>query len=352
MSTVFPETTPAELGYRMPAEWESQEAIWYTWPHADDTWPEVFPNIPHIFAEMVFHLSKDQLVKINVLDADHEAEARAILEAKGVNLPNVKFYQIPSNDSWCRDHGPTFVVRDVNGKKEKALISWNFNSWGGKYPYELDNAVPENILKYEPRQSFHPGIVLEGGSIEVNGAGTVLTTRACLLNKNRNPHLTQTEIEDYLKSYLNVQQVLWLEDGILGDDTDGHIDDLSRFVNENTIVTIVEDDTTDGNHVLLEENLALLKEMKNLDGKSFNIITLPMPKPVVLQGIRLPASYANFLIANKVVLVPTFNDPNDQKALDILQACFPTRKVIGINCRELVLGLGTLHCVSQQEPAV
>ena len=349
--SIFSETTPAELGYRMPAEWEKQEAIWYSWPHSEDTWPEVFPNIPKVFAEMVFHLSQTQEVKINVLDTEHEVKVRAILEANGANLSLVKFYHIPTNDSWCRDHGPTFVVREVDGKTEKAIVNWNFNSWGSKYPYELDNAVPSEILKYQPLPSFNPGIVLEGGSIEVNGAGSVLTTRACLLNKNRNPHLSQTQIEDYLKAYLGIKQVLWLEDGILGDDTDGHIDDLSRFVNENTIVTIVEDDTTDGNHRLLEENLHLLRSMKNLDGKPFDIITLPMPEPVVLQGIRLPASYANFLIANNVVLIPFFNDKSDQKALDILQGCFPTRKVIGINCRELVLGLGTLHCVSQQEPA-
>jgi len=350
MITLFPESTPAQLGYRMPAEWERQEAIWFSWPHSEDTWPEIFLHIPHVFAEIVFHISQYQTVKINVLDDAHEAKVRNMLEKKGAILEACKFYHIPTNDAWCRDHGPTFVIKE--GKKEKALINWNFNSWGSKYPYKLDNAVPENILRYEPQICFKPDIVMEGGSIEVNGSGTVLTTKACLLNKNRNPHLNQEQIEDYLKSYLNVKQVLWLEDGILGDDTDGHIDDLSRFVNENTIVTIIEDDTSDGNYLLLKENLQLLKSMKNLDGKPFNIITLPMPKPVVLQGIRLPASYANFLITNEIVLVPTFNDPNDQKALDILQTCFPTRKIVRINCRELVLGLGTLHCISQQEPAV
>ena len=349
---LFTETTPAELGFSMPAEWEKQEAVWFSWPHSEDTWPEIFSNIPPVFAEIVYHLAQSQGVKINVLDANHEAQVRQLLVDKGVNMQAVKFYHIPTNDAWCRDHGPTFVLRNENGKKEKALINWNFNSWGGKYPYELDNAVPEKILHYEPQFSFQPNIVMEGGSIEVNGAGTVLTTKSCLLNKNRNAHLSQNQIEEYLKNYLGVKQVLWLEDGILGDDTDGHIDDISRFVNENTIVTVVEEDETDGNFKPLQENLHLLKSMKNLDNKPFNILTLPMPAPVILQGLRLPASYANFLIANEVVLVPIFQDKNDQKALEILQSCFPERKVIGIQCRELVLGLGTLHCISQQEPAV
>jgi agmatine deiminase len=348
--SLFKEKTPVELGFYMPAEWEKHEATWLSWPHNEETWPEIFPNIPAVFAEMAFHLSQHEQVKINVLDNAHEEEVKAVLTKHGANMAAVKFYTIPTNDTWCRDHGPTYLLHKDG--KEKALVNWNFNSWGSKYPFDLDNAVPSHILEQETLKAFHPGIVMEGGSIEVNGAGTVLTTKACLLNKNRNPHLTQEEIEQYLKAYLNVQQVLWLEDGIVGDDTDGHIDDLSRFVNENTIVTIVEDDTTDGNYPLLQENLHLLKAMKNLDGKPFNIITLPMPAPVVLQDIRLPASYANFYIANQVVLVPIFGDNNDQVALDILQTCFLGRKVIGINCRELVLGLGTLHCVSQQEPSL
>lgn len=344
------EGKPTDHGFYMPAEWAPQDAIWYSWPHAEDTWPEVFPNIPHVFAEMVYHLAQYQLVKINVLDASHETQVRALLQQKGANLANVRFFHIPTNDAWCRDHGPTFLINKT--KKQKALINWEFNSWGGKYPYELDNAVPLKILESEPIPYFDPKIILEGGSIEVNGAGTVLTSKACLLNDNRNAHLSQAQIEGYLKDFLGVQQVLWLEDGIVGDDTNGHIDDLSRFVNENTIVTVLEENTEDENYHILQENLALLHTMRNLKGEPFTIVTLPMPAPVVLQGLRLPASYANFLIANKVVLVPIFNDPKDQEALDILQSFFPTRKVVGINCRELVLGLGTLHCVSQQEPSV
>lgn len=347
--SLFHEKTPAELGYYMPAEWVKHEATWLSWPHNEETWPEIFPNIPLVFAEMVFLLAQHELVKINVLDPHHEEQVLQVLRDRGANMKNVRTYHIPTNDTWCRDHGPTFLL-NKNGK-DRAFVNWNFNSWGGKYPYELDNAVPSCIKEYEKwPHTFTPNIVMEGGSIEVNGAGTVLTTKACLLNKNRNPHLTQAQVEDYLKAYLDVKQVLWLEDGIVGDDTDGHIDDLSRFVNEDTIVTIVEDNVEDENHKILEENLELLKSMKNLDGKPFTIVTLPMPKPVILQGIRLPASYANFYIGNETVLVPIFNDKNDQKALDILQGCFPTRKVVGIYCHELVLGLGTLHCVSQQEP--
>ena len=350
MNTLFNEITPVELGFYMPAEWHKQEAIWLSWPHNEETWPGIFDRIPSVFAEMVYHISQNQFVKINVKDIEHETLVRKILAESKANLSAVKFYHIPTNDAWCRDHGPTFLVKDSNGSKEKAIVNWQFNSWGGKYPFDLDNGVPDSILKYENFRSFDPGIVMEGGSIEVNGKGTVLTTKACLLNDNRNSHLVQHQVEDYLRAYLGVKQVLWLEDGILGDDTNGHIDDLSRFVNQNTIVTIVEEDESDENYKILDENFHLLKSMKDLDGKPFNIVKLPMPSPVIVEGERLPASYANFLIANNIVLMPVFQDKNDKVARDILQGYFPDRKVVGINCRDLVLGLGTLHCVSQQEP--
>ncbi len=352
MATVFSEVTPAELGFYMPAEWQRQEATWFSWPHNEETWPGLFDRIPAVFAEIVFHLSQNQYVKINVKDAEQELSVRNILLKANVNLKSVKFYHIPTNDAWCRDHGPTFLVRNLKSSSEKALVNWDFNSWGGKYPFELDNAVPKSILKYHNYRSFNPGIVMEGGSIEVNGTGTVITTKACLLNQNRNSHLDQFQIEDYLKAYLGVKQVLWLEDGIVGDDTNGHIDDLSRFVNETAVVTIMEEDPSDENFKILQENTDLLKSMRNLNGKPFEIITLPMPAPVIHLGERLPASYANFLIANKIVLVPVFQDKNDKIALDILQKCFPDRKVVGINCRDLVAGLGTLHCISQQEPSL
>ena len=352
MKTVFSEITPSELGFHMPAEWQRQEAIWLSWPHNEETWPGIFDRIPNVYSEIVYHLSQNQVVKINVKDADHEKVVRDILSKANANLKAIKFYQIPTNDTWCRDHGPTFLIKNDTGVNEKALINWQFNSWGGKYPFELDNAVPESILKFENCKFFNPGIVMEGGSIEVNGAGSVLTTKACLLNHNRNPHLNQSQIEDYLKAYLGVKQVLWLEDGILGDDTNGHIDDLSRFVNENTIVTILEADSSDENYEILRENMQLLKGMRNLHGKPFDIITLPMPEPIIFQSERLPASYANFLIANKLVLVPIFQDKNDKVAIELLQKCFPDRKVVGINCRDLVAGLGTLHCISQQEPSL
>ena len=267
-------------------------------------------------------------------------------------LDRVHFHHFPAYEPWCRDHGPIFLVRNQNGQNGRAIVDWDYNAWGGKYPpFDLDDAVPQHVARYRNLPLFSPGIVMEGGSIEVNGRGTVLTTEACLLNKNRNPHLTKAQIEQFLSDYLGATNVLWLGDGIMGDDTDGHIDDLTRFVNPNTVVTIVEEDSQDENFAILQDNLKRLRTLKDEDGTPLRIVELPMPGRVEFDGQRLPASYANFYVANKIVLVPTYRHANDAKALAILQKEFPDRKVIGVNSTELIWGLGSFHCISQQEPA-
>ncbi|RYD85783.1 MAG: agmatine deiminase family protein, partial [Sphingobacteriales bacterium] len=267
------------------------------------------------------------------------------------DLSKVEFFEFPTNDAWCRDHGPAFLINPET--KQKVVIDWGYNAWGDKYPpYDLDDVIPTRIAEYYNLPVYHPGIVMEGGSVDFNGKGTVLTTTACLLNKNRNPHLNQQQIEGYLQNYYGVEQVLWLGDGIIGDDTDGHIDDITRFVNEDTVVTVVEENKNDENHHVLQENLQELKKMRLLNGKQLNIVELPMPDPVIYEDQRLPASYANFYIGNAAVVVPTFRCDKDDKALDILTQCFPDRKVVGIDSTDIIWGLGSFHCLSQQEPSV
>ncbi|MFT7427099.1 MAG: agmatine deiminase, partial [Algoriphagus sp.] len=270
----------------------------------------------------------------------------------GVNLDQVRFHFFPTNDAWCRDHGPAFLI-NPKAEQKKVLVKWEYNAWGEKYPpHDLDNQIPIKIATELGIPCFLTGIVMEGGSVEFNGKGTLLTSEACLLNENRNPQLNQEQIEKYLCDYYGVNHVLWVGDGIVGDDTDGHIDDITRFVNGDTVVTVVEENKSDENHHLLQENLDRLKKMRLEDGKQLNIVELPMPSPVIYEDQRLPASYANFYIANESVIVPIFRDKNDQKALDILEECFPNRKVIGIDSTDIIWGLGSFHCLSQQEPAI
>lgn len=347
------ETTPAELGYHMPAEWEPHEATWLSWPHKEESWPGAFEPVPEIFVQLTKHLSGSELVRINVADEDFAESVRALLKKGGVNLDRVRFHLNPTNDAWCRDHGPIYVVRDVNGKRERAINDWGYNAWGNKYPpYDLDDVVPTRIAAESGEPLFEPGIVMEGGSLDVNGRGTLLTTEACLLNPNRNPQLTRQRIEQYLEEYLGVSQILWLGEGIVGDDTDGHIDDLSRFVSPDTIVTVIEEDPQDDNYAPLEDNYQRLREMKDPKGKPFRILTLPMPDAIYFGDQRLPASYANFYIANGSILVPTYRSKNDARACEILQSCFPNRPVVGIDCKDLIWGLGSIHCVTQQQPAI
>jgi agmatine deiminase len=343
--------TPRELGYHMPAEWEPHEATWLSWPHKEESWPGAFEFVPGIFVELTRHLAESELVRINVADADFAERVNELLRAGGVNLDAVRFHFNPTNDAWVRDHGPIYVVRD-SGRRERAINDWGYNAWGDKYPpYDLDDAIPTRIAEEMNEVLFQPGVVMEGGSLDVNGRGTLVTTESCLLNPNRNPHLNREQIEQCLKDYLGVTNILWLGEGIAGDDTDGHIDDLTRFVAPDTVVTVIEDDPGDENYKVLVENYERLSRMKDQDGKPLRVVKLPMPGPVYFENQRLPASYANFYIANKLALVPTYRHANDAKACEVLQRCFPDRHVIGIDCVNLIWGLGSIHCVTQQQPA-
>jgi agmatine deiminase len=344
--------TPRELGYHMPAEWEPHEATWLSWPHKEASWPGAFDSVPGIFVEITRHLTESELVRINVADEDFAERVRALLRAGGVTLDAVRFHFNPTDDAWVRDHGPIYVVRDVNGKRERAIIDWGYNAWGDKYPpYENDDVVPTRIAAEMNESLFTPGIVMEGGSLDVNGRGTLITTEACLLNPNRNRRLNRAQIEQYLKDYLGVTDILWLGEGIAGDDTDGHVDDLTRFVAPDTVVTVIEDDPQDENYQPLVENYERLLRMKDQDGNPLRVVKMPMPGPVWFDDQRLPASYANFYIANKSVLVPTYRHENDAKACAILQELFPDRRVVGVDCTNLIWGLGSIHCVTQQQPA-
>ena len=341
--------TPAALGYRMPAEWEPHAATWLSWPRREGiSFPESFDRVLPALRAMVEALVESEQVCINIFNSVHEAEARSVL--RGLPMERITFYHIPTNEPWCRDHGPIFLRRDRDPKL--AVADWDYNAWGNKYPpFDLDEVAPTRVAEILRVPVFYPRMILEGGSIEVNGAGALLTTESCLLNKNRNPNLSRNEIERRLRDYLGVRDILWLGDGIAGDDTDGHIDDLARFVADRTVVTVVEEDRDDENYVSLHENLARLREMK-IGKNNLEVVTLPMPKKIAREGLRLPASYANFYIANACVLVPTFAEPADGTALSVLRECFPARRAIGIDCRELIWGLGAFHCLTQQQPAV
>ena len=347
---IQPDKYPADFGYFFPAEWYPHKATWLSFPHKEESWPGKIESIYPVYAEFIKILTEGERVKINVADENLKALAIKYLENARADLNKIDFYFHPTNDAWCRDHGPAFLI-NPSAEIKKIIIDWNYNAWGDKYPpYDLDDVIPTKIAKKYNIPVFHPGIVMEGGSVEFNGKGTLLTTRACLLNPNRNPNLNQHQIEENLQRYYGVHKILWLGDGIVGDDTDGHIDDLTRFVNEDTVVTIIEKNKTDENYQILQDNLKELKTLRLETGKQLNIIELPMPSPIVYDGQRLPASYANFYIANKHVVVPTFRDKNDDKALEILQQCFAGRKVIGLDSTDIIWGLGSFHCLSQQEP--
>jgi agmatine deiminase len=345
-------STPKAAGFRMPAEWEKHSAIWLSFPHDTESFPHT-EEAQKAHADFVRAISDYETVELQVLDEMTKAHVTSLLTERGANLENVRFHVREYADIWFRDYGPLFVVNDKT--KELAMTKWTFNAWGGKYDTLLrDNGIPYEMNKQMKLDMFETGIVMEGGSIELNGKGTVLTTTQCLLNKNRNPKLTKEEIEKYLDEYLNAPNVVWLTEGIEGDDTDGHIDDIARFVNETTIVCAVEKNENDGNYKALKENFELLKEAKDQDGNPFTVVPLPMPSPVIstVSGKRLPASYANFYIGNGVVIVPIFAVPEDAEALKVLQSVFPNHKVIGLNAQYIVYGFGTFHCMSQQQPAV
>ena len=344
-------TTPRSQGYFFPAEWHRHTATWLSWPHKEASWPGKIHTVYSPYCKFIKAVTEGEMVCINVADTLMEAFAKEQLQKENVDLRQVKFYHHPTNDAWCRDHGPAFLIN--TSEKKKVIVDWGYNAWGDKYPpYDLDDVIPTFIAGKYGIPVFNPGIVMEGGSVEFNGKGTILTSRACLLNPNRNPHLNQAQIEQYLCDYYGAEQVLWVSEGIVGDDTDGHIDDTVRFVNEDTVVTVVEENKSDENYDLLQQNLKELKAMRLINGKQLNIIELPMPDAVVYEEQRLPASYANFYIANAAVIVPTYRCAQDDKALQILAACFPDRKVIGIDSSDVIWGLGSWHCLSQQEPEV
>lgn len=342
--------TPKELGYTFPAEFAPHLATWLSWPHKEASWPGKINSIFPYYAAFIKKLAEGELVRINVADQAMKDFASNLLVIHDVDMDKVEFYFHPTNDAWCRDHGPAFLV-NPGAIETKAVIDWDYNAWGGKYPpFELDDVVPTLIAKEFGLPVFYPGIIMEGGAVEFNGAGTVMSSTCVLLNENRNPHLNQAQIEKYLMDYYGQEQVLWVNEGVVGDDTDGHIDDTVRFINSDSVITVVEERKSDENYDLLQKNLADLKKMRLLNGKQLNIIEIPMPDDVIWEDQRLPASYANFYIANKAVIVPTFRSPKDNKVLSVIADCFPDREVVGIDSTDIIWGLGSFHCLSQQEP--
>ncbi len=343
--------TPKQLGYYFPAEFAPHQSTWLSWPHKEASWPGKIHTIFPSYVAFIKTLVRFEEVNINVCDEAMKLNASKLLQDAGVDMSRVHFYMHPTNDAWCRDHGPAFLLNKQDSKK-KAIVDWNYNAWGNKYPpFDLDDVIPTKIGNSLGLDVFHPGIIMEGGSVDFNGAGTVITSTACLLNPNRNPHLNQSQIEQYLMDYYGQEQVLWVDEGIVGDDTDGHIDDTVRFVNEDTVITVVEENRNDENYALLQHNLKQLHTMRLLNGKQLNIVEIPMPDDMIWEDQRLPASYANFYIANQQVIVPTYKCGKDDIILSRIQECFPDREVIGIDSTDIIWGLGSFHCLSQQEPA-
>ncbi|MFC0181602.1 agmatine deiminase [Pseudarcicella hirudinis] len=344
--------TPKSQGFFFPPEWHPHAATWLTFPHNDASWQgdKLAKMYPQYF-QLIKAISKGEKVGLNVNNETLKSFILNELPKYDIDFNQIEILVNPTNDAWCRDHGPAFLINPET--KERMIVDWGYNAWGGKYPpFDDDNRLSSKIAAYRGLKTVTPGIIMEGGSVEFNGAGTILTSRECLLNENRNPHLTQAQIEQYLFDFYGAEQILWVNDGIVGDDTDGHIDDTVRFVNEDTVITMVEPDKADDNHEILEENLQLLKGMRLLNGKQLNIVEINMPEPVIIDDFRGPASYANFLICNAGVLVPTFQCKNDDLALDTLSQIFKDRPVIGLDSTDIIWGQGSFHCLSQQEPSV
>jgi len=353
--------TPAQLGYSFPAEWGPHKGTWFSWPRPEGiSFPDKYHTVPENLARIIKEIARREEVHINVPNGNYERIVSGQLKEHGCSLKNVFFHQIKTNESWCRDHGPAFVLKAGRAKRrfdgahrgQAAIVDWGFNAWGGKYPpYDDDDAVPTRIAEEYKLPVFYPGIVMEGGAVDFNGAGTVLTTESCLLNKNRNPKLSKKRIEQYLKDYYGQSHVCWLGEGIVGDDTDGHVDDLARFINPTTIVVAVEEDPRDENYKLLRENVKRCRGLKDQDGRRFEVVEIPMPGVVEHDGQRLPATYVNFYFVNGALLVPTYrHKKHDKQALEILQRALPKHEVIGIDCVELIWGLGAIHCLTQQQP--
>ncbi|HEY6977568.1 MAG TPA: agmatine deiminase family protein [Chitinophagaceae bacterium] len=344
--------TPKQLGYYFPAEFAPHVATWLSWPHKEASWPGKIHTIYPYYSRFIKELTKSEKVCINVCDSKMKAFATQCLQEADVDLSKVELFLHPTNDAWCRDHGPAFLI-NPDAEQKKVIVDWSYNAWGGKYPpYDLDDIIPTHIAKLYNIPVYYPGIVMEGGSVEFNGKGSLITSAACLLNANRNSHLNQSQIEEYLINYYGVEQVLWVNEGIVGDDTDGHIDDTVRSVNEDTVLAVVEENKNDENYELLQNNLQQLKQMRLLNNTPLNIAELPMPDKIIYEDQRLPASYANFYISNHAVIVPTYRCDKDERALQMIQDCFPGREVVGIDSVEIIWGLGSFHCLSQQEPEV
>jgi agmatine deiminase len=360
MTVRSPAKTPRELGYCMPAEWEPHEATWLAWPHNPEDWPGKFSSIPWLYAEIVRLLAERERVHLIVENAAAKKRVISMLSRAGVNLDQVSFHLWPTDRGWTRDSGPIFV-RNAAGRI--ALTNWRFNGWAKYDDWRLDDKLPGRVQKmlglpeWQPTAEDEGGterrVVLEGGSVDVNGAGSLLTTEECLLSEvqQRNPGVSRERLEQVFHDYLGIDQTIWLNRGIVGDDTHGHVDDIARFAAPATIIAAVELDSRDPNHTPLAENLSRLKSARTLQGKQFTVVELPMPRPIIFRGQRLPASYANFYVANGVVLVPTFHDPNDRIALNTLAEVFPGRDVVGVHSVDLIWGLGALHCMTQQQPA-
>lgn len=344
--------TPAALGYRMPAEWEPHAATWLAWPHNEDTWPGRLPQVRSIFLDMIAALHQNETVHLLVNDAAAAEQAAQWIRERGFDAASIHLHDIPTADAWLRDSGPIFLAA-ADPQPSLAASAWRFNAWGGKYAdLQADAGLAQRMASRLGVPCFEPGVVLEGGAIDVNGRGACLTTEQCLLHPNRNPGLQRADLERHLSATLGVCHVIWLGRGIVGDDTDGHVDDVARFVGPNTVVCALETDPQDANFAALQDNFRRLQAATDACGQSLDVVPLPMPGCVGSPQERLPASYANFYIANGVVLVPTYDHPNDDHALCILQDLFPGRRVVGIPCEPLVWGLGAIHCVAQQQPAI
>ena len=345
---------PISLGYCFPPEWHPHAATWFSWPRPEGiSFPDKYHTVPENLARIMREIAPRERVEINVPNGNYEHLVRQQLKEHGCPTRNVYFHHVKTNESWCRDHGPAFVLKQGRaGKIQAAIVDWGFNAWGGKYPpYDDDDAVPTRIAEELKLPIFYPKIVMEGGAVDFNGRGTVLTTTSCLLNKNRNPNLSKAQIEQCLKDYYGQKHVAWLGEGIVGDDTDGHVDDLARFINPTTIVTAVEEDPKDENFQILRDNRKRLEKLRDQDGQPFRIVEIPIPGVVEHDGQRLPATYVNFYFVNGALLVPTYRHRrNDRRAMEILQRELPKHKVIGIDCVELIWGLGAIHCLTQQQP--
>jgi agmatine deiminase len=348
-----PAKSLAEQGFRLPAEWEPHQGTWVSWPHNPDTWPGSLAQVREFYGDLIAAIAEDEVAHVNVTDAPMESEARRFLLQSKANLRQVEFHAIPTNDAWCRDYGALFVKSCGTDKSLPAMVAtaWGYNAWGGKYPpFDRDQTVAEQMAQELNVPCVQGGMILEGGAIDVNGAGILLTTEECLLNPNRNPRMDRETIEQKLRAFFGVCEIVWLGGGVAGDDTDGHIDNLCRFVSERCVVTVVENDPQSDNYAPLQENLRRIENWRGSDGRGLEVIKLPTPPTLFHQGQRLPASYGNFLITNHSVLLPLYGSPHDETAQRLLQEVFSSRRVVGIDCTYAIRGLGAIHCLTQQVP--